>query len=35
VKVEDHILPQITQFKYIGSIIQNDGEIATYVNHWI
>lgn len=27
VKIEDHIIPQVTQFKYLGSVIQNDGEI--------
>ena len=27
VKVEDHIIPQVTWFKYLGSIVQNDREI--------
>jgi len=27
VKVGDHIISQITQFKCLGSIVQNDGEI--------
>lgn len=26
-KVEDHIIPQVTRFKYFWSIIQNDGKI--------
>jgi len=33
VKVGDHIIPQVTLFKYLGSIVQNDGEIEAYVNH--
>lgn len=27
VKVRDHIIPQVTRLKYLGSVIQNDGEI--------
>lgn len=27
-KVGDHIIPQVTRFKYLGSVIQNDGEIG-------
>jgi len=27
VKVGDHIIPQVTRFKYLGSIVQNNGEI--------
>lgn len=27
VKVEDHIIPQVTQFKYLGFVIRNNGEI--------
>jgi len=34
-KIGDHITPQFTRFKYIGSIVQNDGELETYVNHRI
>jgi hypothetical protein len=34
-KVGDHIIPQVTQFKYLGSIVQNDGEIEADVNHGI
>jgi len=34
-KVGDHIIPQVTWFKYLGSIIQNDGEIEGDVNHKI
>jgi len=34
VKVGDHIIPQVTHFKYLGSIVQNDGEIGD-VNHQI
>ena len=35
VKVGDHIIPQVTWFNYIGSILQNDGEIEADVNHRI
>ena len=35
VKVGDHIIPQVTRFKYHGSIVQNDGEIEADVNHRI
>jgi hypothetical protein len=35
VKVEDHITSQITLFKYLGSIVQNDGKIEADVNCWI
>jgi len=35
VKVGDHIIPQVTRFKYLGSIIQNDGEIEAGVSHRI
>jgi len=35
VKVGDHIIPQVTRFNYIGSIVQNDGEIEADVNHRI
>jgi len=35
VKVGDHIIPQVARFKYLGSIVQNDGEIKAYVNHCI
>jgi len=35
VKVGDHIIPQVTRFKYLGSIVQNDGEIEADVNHRI
>jgi hypothetical protein len=31
VKVGDHII-QVTQFKYLEFIIQNDGEIKAYEN---
>jgi len=34
VKVEDHIIPQITYFKYRGSVVQNNIEIGD-VNHRI
>jgi len=34
VKVGDHIIPQITRFKYLGSIVKN-GEIETNINHRI
>ena len=27
VKIGDNTIPQVTRFKYFGSIIQNDGEI--------
>jgi len=35
VKVEDHIIPLVTRFKYLGSIVQNDGEIEADVSHRI
>lgn len=35
VKVEDHIIPQVTWFKYLGCVIQNDGEIEWDINHRI
>jgi hypothetical protein len=35
VKVGDHIIPQVTQFKYLESIVQNDGEIEADVSHRI
>jgi len=35
VKVGDCIISQVTRFKYLGSIVQNDGEIEAYVNHRI
>ena len=35
VKVGDYIIPQITRFTYLGSIVQNDGEIEADVNHRI
>jgi len=34
VKVEDHIIPQVTYFKYRGSVVQNNREIGD-VNHRI
>ena len=35
VKVGDHIFPQVTRFKYLGSLVQNDGEIEADVSHRI
>jgi len=35
VKVGDHIIPQVTRFKYLGSIVQNDREIEADVSHRI
>ncbi|KAH1190889.1 Pre-mRNA-processing protein 40B [Glycine max] len=35
VKIGDHITPQVTRFKYLGSVIQDDGEIEGDVNHRI
>ena len=35
VKVGDHIIPQVTRFRYLGSIVQNDGEIEADVHHRI
>lgn len=35
VKVGDHIISQITRFKYLVSVIQNNGEIEGDVNHRI
>ena len=34
-KIGDNTTPQVTRFKYLGSIIQNDGEIKGDVNHSI
>ncbi|KAH1225351.1 LINE-1 reverse transcriptase [Glycine max] len=34
-KIRDHIIPQVTRFKYLGSVIQDDGEIEGDVNHRI
>lgn len=34
-KVRDHIISQVTRFKYLGSVIQNVGEIERDVNHRI
>ncbi|KAH1202990.1 RNA-directed DNA polymerase from mobile element jockey [Glycine max] len=35
VKIGDHIIPHVTRFKYLGSVIQDDGEIEGDVNHRI
>nr|ABD33143.2 Transcription factor IIA, helical [Medicago truncatula] len=35
VKVGDYIIPQVARFKYLGSIVQNVGEIEADVNHRI
>ncbi|RZC04600.1 Sugar transporter ERD6-like 16 [Glycine soja] len=35
VKIGDHIISQVTRFKYLGSVIQDDGEIEGDVNHRI
>jgi len=35
VKVGDHIIPQVTRFKYLGPIVQNDGEIEADVSRRI
>jgi hypothetical protein len=35
VKVGDHIIPQVTWFKYLGSIVQIDREIEGDVDHQI
>ncbi|KAH1237173.1 Craniofacial development protein 2 [Glycine max] len=35
VKIGDHIIPQVTRFKYLGSVIQDDGGIEGDVNHRI
>ena len=35
VKVGDQIIPQVTRFKYLGSVTQNNGEIEEDVNHQI
>jgi hypothetical protein len=35
VNIGDHIIPQVTQFKYLRSIVQNDGEIEGNLNHKI
>ena len=33
VKIGDDTISQVTRFKYLGPIIQNDGEIEGDVNH--
>ncbi|KAF1891102.1 hypothetical protein Lal_00001241 [Lupinus albus] len=35
VKTEDHIMPQVTRFRYLESIIQDDGENDGDENHMI
>lgn len=35
VRIEDHDIPQSDSFRYIGSIISNDGEIDEDVEHRI
>ena len=35
VKMEDQIIPQVTKFKCLGSVIRQDGEIDDDVNHRI
>ncbi|RZC31475.1 Pentatricopeptide repeat-containing protein [Glycine soja] len=35
VKIGDHINPQVTRFKYLGFVIQDDGEIEGDMNHRI
>jgi len=35
VKVGYHIIPKVTLFKYLGSIVQNDEEMEEDVNHRI
>jgi len=35
VKVGDHIISQVTRFKYLGSIVQNDRKIEADVSHHI
>ncbi|KAH1125341.1 hypothetical protein GYH30_014768 [Glycine max] len=35
VKIGDHIIPQVTRFKYLESVIQDDREIEGDVNHRI
>ena len=35
VKLGNHTVPQVTRFKYLGSIIQNNGEIEGDVSHRI
>lgn len=35
VKVGDHILSEVTQLKYLRSIVQNNGEIEGGINHRI
>lgn len=35
VKIGDHTILRVTWFKYLVSIIQNDGKIERYANHRI
>ena len=35
VKIGNDIIPQVLQLKYLGSIIQNDGETDKHVTHKI
>lgn len=32
VKVEDHVIPQVTRFKYFMPIVQNNRQIQAHVN---
>ena len=34
-KIGDHIIPKVTRFKYLVSVIQDYGEIEGDVNHRI
>ena len=35
VRVEENAIPQVIRFKYLGSIVKNDGGIEGDVNHRI
>jgi len=35
VKLGEDVIPQVSKFKYLGSIIQDDGEIDEDVTHRI
>lgn len=35
VKIRDHIIRHVTQFKYLGSLVQTDGEVERDVKHRI
>jgi len=35
VAIEDAVMPRVKRFRYLGSIIQENGEIDEDINQWI